>query len=238
MDARALVFDLHSPSPEAAAAQRATLAGGTAAMFTLLAYPPAAHWLWAEWRRTGLAPDPRPRLINFWVTAVTADPPQIEDLRRLVGREQPQALFPPEVDRARFGSGYRASDPAHRAATYTVTCTLVLAAQEEMYRQLSDAERDAYCAWCAATAGEVYRLGRRAPARYERLHAAYEAILASRLQDTGFGRAALAAMLTAAVPALPADLTRRAALLTDKRASQCIGLEEAIGPALTTRQPA
>jgi uncharacterized protein (DUF2236 family) len=232
MDAPALLFDLHSRAPEAAAARCATLAGGTAAMFTLLAYPPAAHWLWSEWQRTGLSPDPRPRLINFWVAAVTGSPPEIEVLRRRAGREHPYALFPPEVDGTRFGSGYRASDPTHLAATYTVVCTLVLAAQEKMYRQLSEAEEDAYCAWCAATAGYVYGIGDQAPADYGRLRAAYEAILATRLQGTSFGRAALAAMLAGQIGGPAADVTRRAALLLDERASRRIGLEEAVRPAL------
>jgi len=228
MDPRNLLSDMYSTTPDAAAAQRATLTGGIAAMVTLFAYPPAAHLLWLRWQQTGYRPDPRPQLMSRWVTAVTGSPPQQQALRRLVAGDKRHAEFPPEVDRDRFGSRYQAGDPVHRAAAYAIVCTLMLAAQERMYRQLDAAERDAYCAGCAATAGSVLGLGRRAPSDYARLRASYETIVATRLQGTSFGRAALAAMLDGSPPTpLPATLIRQAAQLADDRALRHLGLGEA-----------
>jgi len=228
IDPRDLLFDMYSTAPEAAAAQRATLTGGIAAMVTLFAYPPAAHLLWLRWQQTGHRPDPRPQLMSRWVTAVTGSPPQLEALRRLVAGDKRHAEFPPEVDRDRFGSRYKAGDPVHRAAAYAIVCTLMLAAQERMYRQLDAAERDAYCAGCAATAGSVLGLGRRAPSDYARLRASYQTTVATRLQGTSFGQAALAAMLDGSPPTpLPATLIRQAALLADDRAVRHLGLGEA-----------
>jgi hypothetical protein len=233
-----LVQDMYYTAPEATGQARAMLAAGTAAMFTLFAYPPAAHPLWAGWQCTGQPPDPRAELIPRWVTAVTGPPLLAEGLRRLIAEDDRAAELPPDVDWQRFGGGYRASDPVHLAVLYTVVCRLMLAAQELMYRQLGPDERDAYCAGVAAAAGYVFGLGAGAPADYATLCGSYEAILAGRLQGTGFGRAALGAMLAGVSPApLPLAVIRQAAQLTDERVSSCLSLTEAVASAAIARSP-
>lgn len=199
-------------------------------MITLFAYPPTAHQLWVEWQRTGQPPDPSVRLIPEWVTAITGTSRRVRQVRRRATLEDfgQMADFPAEVDRARFGGAYWGGAQEHRAARYVIVCALMLAAQEKAYRQLGDAERDAYCAGCADNAG--YAFGIFQPSEDDAgLCAAYEAILARRLQGTSFGRAALTAMLAGqAAGEHGARLARDAALLVDERPAGCLGLDEAI----------
>ena len=205
------------------------LTGGTAAMMTLLAYPPAAHQLWEQWQRTGRPPDPASRLIPDWVTAVTGTRRRVTRLKNRATLEDFGQLadFPAEVDRARFGGGYWGGDQVHRAARYVIVCALMLAAQEKAYRQLDDAERDAYCAGCADNAGYAFGIFQ-PPEDYAGLCAAYEAILDRQLQGTSFGRAALTAMLARqAAGEHGADLARDVVLLVDERVAGCVGLDEA-----------
>lgn len=206
------------------------LTGGTAAMITLSAYPPAAHQLWAQWQRTGQPPDPAARLIPDWVTAVTGTRRRVRQVKRGGTLEDFGQLagFPAEVDRARFGAGYWGGDQVHRAAGYVIVCALMLAAQEQAYRQLGDAERDAFCVGCADSAGYAFGIFE-PPEDYARLRGAYEAILAGRLQGTSFGRAAVTAMLVRqAAGEHGADIARDAVLLVDERTAGCVGLEKAL----------
>jgi hypothetical protein len=71
----------------------------------------------------------------------------------------------------------------------------------------------------------VLALGRRAPSDYAKLRASYETILATRLQGTGFGQAALVAMLDPGLPyPLPGALTCRAGRLVDQRTARHLDL--------------
>jgi hypothetical protein len=206
------------------------LTGGSAAMITLSAYPPAAHQLWAKWQRTGQPPDPATRLIPDWVTAITGTRRRVRQVKRRTTLEDFGQLadFPAEVDQARFGGAYWGGDQEHRAARYVIVCTLMLAAQEKAYRQLDDAERDAYCAGCADNAGYAFGIFK-PPEDYAGLRAAYEAILDGQLQGTSFGQALLTAMLARqAASAHGADLARDAMLLVDERTTGCVGLDEVL----------
>ena len=195
--------------------------------------PPAAHHLWAEWQRTGLPPDPAARLIPNWVTAITGTRRRVTRLKHRATLEDFGQLadFPAEVDRARFGGQYWGGAQVHRAARYVIVCALMLAAQEKAYRQLGDAERDAYCTGCADNAGYAFGIFQ-PPEDYAGLREAYEAILAGRLQGTSFGQAALTAMLTAVIAEQAgehaADPARDAVLLVDERVTRCVGLDEAL----------
>jgi hypothetical protein len=206
-------------------------------MITLFAYPPVAHHLWAEWQRTAQAPDPAARLIPDWVTAITGTRRRARQVKRRATLDDFGQLadFPAEVDRARFGGSYWGGDQVHRSARYVIMCTLMLAAQEKAYRQLDEANRDAYCAGCADNAGYAFGI-HRPPADYAGLSAAYEAILDGQLQGTSFGRAALTAMLAGQIAGEhAADLAREAALLVDERTAGYVGLGEALESAKAAR---
>ena len=231
MDGRTLLLELYGQ--EAQAQRRAALAGGTAGMLTELAYPPTAHALWAEWQERGQPPGPEARLIPRWITAVTGTDGDREQLRRRAvhAHQRWRRQFPAEVDPVRFGREYSAADPVHLTAMHVIVAAQMLAALEMMYRPLPAAERDAYCAGCADTAGYAFGAGQ-APRDYAGLRRAYEAILAGWLQGTSSGREVLAVMLAGQIAGEPAaEVARFAALLTDARVAACLDLDEALATA-------
>lgn len=196
-----------------------------AAVVTMAAYPPLAYHL--DTRQPGHAG----RLMHDWGVAVTGTRPELRQIRvrRLAIAAGPlgHGAYPPRdgVDRARFGTAWRAGDQAHIRFGYVAAAWLTLAAQERHLAgtgqdPLTAAQRDAWCAHCAACCGYAFAAPEPLPGSHETLGAAFEQQLTLLLQGTPPGRR----LLTRVTADAGGDAeAARARWLVDPRVAEALG---------------
>jgi uncharacterized protein (DUF2236 family) len=112
------------------------------------------------------------QLTRGMIIAIFGDSAQVEEQR--VGAWNAHArLRGVDAD----GREWTANDPDLTTRVYTVLMWHLLAAQEKLIGQLTESDRDAYCADAVRTVGQVFGSPAVLPATYEQLAAEYATVL-------------------------------------------------------------
>jgi len=112
------------------------------------------------------------QLTRGMIIAIFGDSAQVEEQR--VGAWNAHArLRGVDAD----GREWTANDPDLTTRVYTVLMWHLLAAQEKLIGQLTESDRDAYCADAVRTVGHVFGSPAVLPVTYEQLAAEYAAVL-------------------------------------------------------------